>query len=76
MHCVSSYPCTSDMINLPRLEILSKLFPNAILGLSDHTSSTIIPAVSVPYGVRVVENILPQIKICQEGITNLHYCQT
>ena len=55
MHCVSSYPCTSDMINLPRLEILARLFPNAILGLSDHTSSTIIPAVSVPYGVRVVE---------------------
>ncbi len=55
MHCVSSYPCTSDMINLPRLEVLSKLFPRATLGLSDHTQSTIIPAVSVPFGVRVVE---------------------
>lgn len=55
MHCVSSYPCTSDAMNLPRIEVLSKLFPNAILGLSDHTSSTIIPAVSVPFGVRVVE---------------------
>ena len=55
MHCVSSYPCTSDMINLPRLEVLSKLFPKATLGLSDHTQSTIIPAVSVPFGVRVVE---------------------
>lgn len=55
MHCVSSYPCTSDMVNLPRLEVLSKLFPSATLGLSDHTSSTVIPAVSVPYGVRVIE---------------------
>ena len=55
MHCVSSYPCTSDLINLPRLQFLSRLFPKAILGLSDHTQSTIVPAVSVPYGVRVIE---------------------
>jgi len=55
MHCVSSYPCTSDKINLPRLEILSRLFPGAVLGLSDHTPSTIVPAISVAFGVRVIE---------------------
>jgi sialic acid synthase SpsE len=55
MHCVSSYPCLTDNINLPRLDILSKLFPYAIMGLSDHTSSIIIPAVSVAYGVKVIE---------------------
>jgi sialic acid synthase SpsE len=55
MHCVSSYPCTSDLINLPRLDVLAKLFPNAILGLSDHTPSTIVPAISVAFNVRVIE---------------------
>jgi len=55
MHCVSSYPCSAENINLPRLDILTKLFPNSTLGLSDHTSSVIIPAVAVPFGVKVVE---------------------
>lgn len=55
MHCVSSYPCDASMLNLPRLTFLQKLFPKATLGLSDHTSSTVLPAVSVAFGVSVVE---------------------
>ena len=55
MHCVSSYPCPNENMNLPRLDVLSKLFPNSILGLSDHSASLILPAVSVAYGVKVVE---------------------
>lgn len=55
MHCVSSYPCPEEVMNLPRINSLKALFPNAEMGLSDHTSSTIIPAISVAYGVSVVE---------------------
>ena len=35
MHCVSSYPCTSENINLPRILHLRKFFKN--VGFSDHT---------------------------------------
>ena len=35
MHCVSSYPCTADNINLPRILHLRKFFKN--VGFSDHT---------------------------------------
>jgi sialic acid synthase SpsE len=55
MHCVSSYPCAPEVMNLSRLNSLKALFPNAVLGLSDHTSSTLIPAISAAFGVQVVE---------------------
>ena len=54
MHCVSSYPCEEKNINLPRLDVLRKLF-NCTLGLSDHTTSSIVPALAVMKGVKVVE---------------------
>lgn len=53
MHCVSSYPCLDEKTNLPRLNWLRNLHP--VIGLSDHSSSTLIPAVSVGLGVSVIE---------------------
>ena len=37
MHCVSSYPCKNENLNLPRMIYLKKYFNN--VGLSDHTGS-------------------------------------
>ena len=54
MHCVSSYPCEIDRINLKRIDYLGEIF-NGRLGLSDHTSSTLVPALSVIKGVEVIE---------------------
>lgn len=53
MHCVSSYPCADDRVNLPRLNWLKELHSN--IGLSDHSASTVIPAISVGLGVSVIE---------------------
>lgn len=53
MHCVSSYPCPLEMINLPKLLSLQDFVET--LGLSDHTSETVTPALSLPYGVKVIE---------------------
>ena len=53
MHCVSSNPCPNNQINLPRLDWLSSLSKN--IGFSDHTRSTTIPALSIAYGVTVIE---------------------
>ena len=53
MHCVSSYPCNTENSNLPRINWLKTLHDK--VGLSDHTQSTLVPALSVAFGVDVIE---------------------
>ncbi len=53
MHCVSSYPCLEENINLPRIDWLKKLHNQ--VGLSDHTSSILVPSLSVSLGANVIE---------------------
>ena len=55
MHCVSCYPCPSENANLKRIKILSEYCPNIELGLSDHTGSEVLPAVSAAYGAIAIE---------------------
>lgn len=55
MHCVSCYPCEMSNVNLPRLLSLKKYFPDCKLGLSDHSQSTLVPAVAAAFGVEVIE---------------------
>ena len=54
MHCVSSYPCNIEKMNLGRIDALRDRFSNR-LGLSDHSTSTLVPAFAVIKGVEVVE---------------------
>ena len=37
MHCTSIYPTPYDKVNLGALDVLSSHFPDAVLGLSDHS---------------------------------------
>ena len=53
MHCVSSYPCSDENANLPRINWLKGLHDD--IGFSDHTGSTIIPSAAVAQGVSVIE---------------------
>ena len=53
MHCVSSYPVDDERSNLKRIDWLRNF--NERVGLSDHTMSTLVPAVAVGYGIEVVE---------------------
>ena len=55
MHCVSCYPCEMSNVNLPRLKSLKNYFPTCKLGLSDHSQSTIVPAIAAAYGAEVIE---------------------
>ena len=53
LHCVSSYPCNFDIVNLPRikdLEVLSKS-----VGFSDHTQGIEASVLSLGYGVDYIE---------------------
>ena len=53
MHCVSSYPCPNEKTNLSRMRWLASLSKE--VGFSDHTKSTIIPAIAVVYGASAIE---------------------
>jgi N,N'-diacetyllegionaminate synthase len=53
MHCVSSYPCPVDKINLQKLSNLRHLHHE--LGFSDHTQCIVTPALSVAQGCKVIE---------------------
>ena len=55
MHCTNIYPTAFNLVRLNCIEELKKAYPDAVLGLSDHTSSinTCLGAVSL--GARVLE---------------------
>ena len=53
MHCVSSYPCNIDTINLPRISWLKKMHSN--VGFSDHTKNLYTPSIAVALGATVIE---------------------
>lgn len=55
MHCTLCYPTDPKDSNLTALHDIAEHFPAYLLGLSDHTLGTIVPAASVLYGVRVIE---------------------
>ena len=53
MHCVSSYPCSDNMVNLNRINLLKKITKN--IGLSDHTPDILSSILSLDYGISVIE---------------------
>lgn len=60
MHCVSSYPCPIDQVNLNALRFLylgirTKHSGLAVRGFSDHTRHTLTGAVAVGAGAHVIE---------------------
>jgi sialic acid synthase SpsE len=55
MHCTLCYPTDPADSNLTALHDIAENFPGYLLGLSDHTLGTIVPAASVLYGARVIE---------------------
>jgi N-acetylneuraminate synthase len=58
MACTLSYPTDNANAHLLRIRKLAELFPEAIIGYSDHTppdENMIIPALAVAMGAKVVE---------------------
>ncbi len=55
LHCTLCYPTEPEDSNLSALNDIAAHFPDYLLGLSDHTLGTIVPAASVLYGARVIE---------------------
>ena len=53
MHCVSSYPCNAEVINLPKINYLKKEFPT--VGFSDHTQGIEISKIALTYELDAIE---------------------
>ena len=53
LHCVSSYPCDFDIVNLPRIEILKGL--SYSVGFSDHSQGIESSVLSLGYNVEFIE---------------------
>lgn len=55
LHCVSLYPADPQFLNLRQIPALRERHPDVIWGFSDHSRSTMIPAVAVSLGARIIE---------------------
>ena len=55
LHCVSSYPVPNEQTNLASIIYLKKLFPDVVVGYSDHTIGINAAVLSVIAGARIVE---------------------
>lgn len=55
MHCTSMYPTPYDKVRLGALTDLSKAFPDAVLGLSDHSLGNYTCFAAIPLGASILE---------------------
>jgi len=55
MHTTNLYPTPTKLLRLGALQDLSQNFPNAIIGLSDHSTSNAACLASVALGAKVLE---------------------
>jgi len=55
LKCTSTYPATPENTNLVTIPALQQIFPDCIIGLSDHTMGIGASLASVALGARVIE---------------------
>ena len=55
LHCTSMYPTPYKKVRLGALNDLKKEFPNAVIGLSDHSIGNYTCFASIPYGSSILE---------------------
>jgi len=55
LNCCTSYPATSNQINLLKINDLKKIFKNAPIGYSDHTTNDLAIFSSVSLGAKIIE---------------------
>ena len=56
MHCIGQYPAPLNSLNLKVISMLQMVFPNDVIGYSDHSlSPTVAPRVAVALGAKIIE---------------------
>ena len=55
LHCTNIYPTPPELVRLGAIEILRNSFPDAVIGLSDHTTSNYTCLGAVALGASILE---------------------
>jgi len=55
LHCVSEYPCEYNRLDLEKIKKLKKIFPQTIIGSSDHFNGILSGPIAYLMGARVFE---------------------
>lgn len=55
LHCILKYPTDPKDANLKMITTLKELYPQYVIGFSDHTLGTAVPIASVGFGAQVIE---------------------
>ncbi|HLC56873.1 MAG TPA: N-acetylneuraminate synthase family protein [Candidatus Nanoarchaeia archaeon] len=55
LHCILSYPTPTKDMNLNMIPTLKKIFPDYLIGLSDHSLGTLVPIGAVSLGAKMIE---------------------
>jgi len=55
LHCTNVYPTPPELVRLGSIKILKEAFPDAVLGLSDHTTSNYTCLGAVALGASILE---------------------
>jgi N-acetylneuraminate synthase len=55
LHCTNIYPTPSKLVRINSLTLLNKKFPDAVLGISDHTNNIYTSIAAVALGASVIE---------------------
>ena len=55
MHCTNIYPTPPELVRLECIKQLKKAFPDAVVGLSDHTTSNFTSYGAITLGAKIIE---------------------
>ncbi len=55
LHCTSMYPTPYDKVRLGALTELQSMFPNTVVGLSDHSIGNYTSFAAIPFGAAILE---------------------
>jgi N-acetylneuraminate synthase len=55
LHCVSSYPPKDNDINLLNITTLRNIYPDYLIGFSDHSLGIPMPLASIALGAKIIE---------------------
>ncbi|MEI5671782.1 MULTISPECIES: N-acetylneuraminate synthase family protein [unclassified Nocardioides] len=55
LHCVAEYPAPIDEMNLRAIPLLQQMYPEAVIGLSDHSLGSTAAIAAVALGAGIVE---------------------
>jgi N-acetylneuraminate synthase len=67
LHCVNLYPTPPELMKIESIKEIKQAYPDAVVGLSDHTENIYASLGSISLGARIVEKHYVDNKIIRKG---------